>query len=337
MSGAEQSRVVEEVEGQGRGKGRRLRELGVSRSTYYWWRRRQRQRGRQYAERAERPWNRLRPEEETDVLAAARRMPAWRSRQLAAWLTDHQGLAVSASTVYRILRREGLVKQVGYRLAAGKEYEHKTTGPHQLWATDASYFRVVGWGYYYLVTVMDDYSRFILAHKVQKDMTADSLIEVVQQAVDSTGMTDVPLQDRTRLLSDNGSGYISRAFREYLRLVGIRHILASPYHPQTNGKLERYHRTLKSDVNQVPYEVVEDREAAIGGFVEFYNYHRYHKALSDVTPADVLAGRREEILARRKEAQRRTFEERRRYNQEVRNTLKRGASSPESLGSQSVQ
>ena len=68
-------------------------------------------------------------------------------------------------------------------------------------------------------------------------------------------MTDIPLQDRTRLLSDNGSGYISRAFREYLHLVGIRHILAAPYHPQTNGKLERYHRTLKDDVNQVPYEV----------------------------------------------------------------------------------
>ena len=82
---------------------------------------------------------------------------------------------------------------IEYQLAAGKEYQHKTTGPHQLWATDASYFRVVGWGYYYLVTVMDDYSQFILAWKVQRNMTADSLIEVVQEAVDSTGMTDVPL------------------------------------------------------------------------------------------------------------------------------------------------
>ena len=89
----------------------------------------------------------------------------------------------SASTVYRILRREGLVKRIEYQLAASKEYQHKTTGPHQLWATDASYFRVVGWGYYYLVTVMDDYSRFILAWKVQRDMTANSLIEVVQEAV----------------------------------------------------------------------------------------------------------------------------------------------------------
>ena len=155
-------------------------------------------------EGTERPWNRLRPEEEAVVLAAAREMPPWRSRQLAAWLSDHRGLSVSASTVYRILRREGLVKRIEYQLAAGKEYQHKTTGPHQLWATDASYFRVVGWGYYYLVTVMDDYSRFILAWKVQRDMTANSLIEVVQEAVDSTGMTDVPLEDRTKLLSNNG-------------------------------------------------------------------------------------------------------------------------------------
>ena len=271
------------------------------------------------------------------MLAAARELPTWRSRQLAAWLTDHRGLSVSASTVYRILRREGLVKRVEYQLAAGKEYQHKTTGPHQLWATDASYFRVVGWGYYYLVTVMDDYSRVILAWKVQRDMTADSLIEVVQDAVDTTGMDTVPVQDQTRLLSDNGSGYVSRAFREYMRVVGIRHILASPFHPQTNGKLERYNRTLKDDVNRVPYEVVEDLQAAIRDFVGFYNYRRYHKALRDVTPTDVLQGHREEILARRKEVQRETFERRRRYNQEVRETLKRGASSPQSLGSRSVQ
>ena len=110
--------------------------------------------------------------------------------------------------------------------------------------------------------------------------------------------------------------------------MGIRHILASPYHPQTNGKLERYHRTLKSDVNQVPYEIVQDLETAIGGFVEFYNHRRYHKALGDVTPAHVLEGRREAILARRKEVQRETFQRRKQYNQQIRDALKRRSSSP---------
>ena len=235
-----------------------------------------------------------------------------------AWITDNQGFSVSESTVYRILRREGLVKSPEMQLKAGKEYHRKTTGPHQMWATDASYFKVIGWGYYYMVTVMDDYSRFIIAHKLQRDMTSDSFIEVVQDAVDRTGMTEVPVADRTKLLSDNGSGYVSRAFGDYLRLVGIRHILATPYHPQTNGKLERYHQTINRDVNQVPYELPSDLDAAIASFVSYYNYRRYHMALGNVTPVDVLTGRREQILQRRKEVQAQTIDRRRSYNKTLR-------------------
>jgi len=172
--------------------------------------------------------DRLSLPEEAAVLAAARESPEWSSRQLATWITDHLRLSVGGSTVYRILRREGLVKPPVMQLLPGKEYHRKTSGPHQMWATDASYFRVSGWGYYYMVTVMDDYSRSILAWKLQGDMTADSLIQVVQLAIDATGMTEVPLEDRTKLRSDNGSGYVSRAFQDYLGLVGIRHIRAAP-------------------------------------------------------------------------------------------------------------
>jgi len=197
---------------------------------------------------------------------------------------------------------------------AAKEYHTKTTRPHQMWATDASYFRVVGWGYYYLVTVMDDYSRFILAWKLQKDMSANSFIEVVQGAVDATGMTEVPVEDRTKLLSDNGAGYVSRAFSDYLHLVGIGHILAAPFHPQTNGKVERYQQSLKREVNQLPYELPSQLERAIAGFVDYYNYRHYHKALGNVTPADVLYGRRKDILQHRKEARIQTINRRRNYN-----------------------
>ena len=102
-----------------------------------------------------------------------------------------------------------------------------------MWATDASYFRVVGWGYYCLVTTMDDYYRFILAYRLQRDMPPDSFEEVVQYAVDRTGMDRVPIAEWTKLLSDNGPGHVSRAFRDYLGMVGIRHILATPFHPQT--------------------------------------------------------------------------------------------------------
>jgi transposase InsO family protein len=323
MSNVEKAAILAMVSTMARRKRQALSELGVARSTYYRWRQGQRCDGLEFhsGDRG-RPWNRVTPKEEGRMLAAAREFPELSSRQLATWITDNAGFAVSESTVYRILRREGLVKRPEVQLVAGKEYHTKTTRPHQVWATDASYFRVVGWGYYYLVTVMDDYSRFILAWKLQKDMSANSLIEVIQEAVDATGMTDVPVEDRTKLLSDNGAGYICRAFRDYLHLVGIRHILAAPFHPQTNGKLERYHQTIKREVNQVPYEFPGQLERAIADFVEYYNFHRYHKALGNVTPADVLHGRREQILQRGKEVKAQTIQHRRVYNQNLKELLR---------------
>ena len=293
MSAQERSNIISRVEETQWGKRKLLTQLQVPKSTYYRWRVRALQ-GKQDSSTASTriPWNKLSPPEEAAVLAAAREFPEWSSRQLATWITGLLRLSVGESTVYRLLKREGLVKPPEMQLLAGKEYQRKTSGPHQMWATDASYIRVVGWGYYYMVTVMDDYSRSILAWKLQLDMTSDSLIQVVQLAIDATGMTEVPLADRTRLLSDDGPGYVSRAFRDYLGLVGVchilAHILAAPYHPQTNGKLERYHQSIKQDVNQVPYEVPGDLEVVTLGFVDYYNHRRYHKALSNVTPDDVL-------------------------------------------------
>jgi putative transposase len=312
MSPAEKAEIVDHIEGQSRRKRKVLMEMGIPHSTYYRWRK-----GPGKGERRT-PWNRITPNEKRQVLAVAREYPELSSRQLSARITDNEGFAVSESTVYRLLRREGLVKRQETELEAAKEYHTKTTRPHQMWATDASYFKVIGWGYYYLVTVMDDYSRFILGWKLQKDMSADSLIEVVQEAVDMTGMTDVPVDDRTRLLSDNGAGYVSRAFRDYLNLVGIGHILAAPFHPQTNGKVERYQQSLKRVVNQLPYELPSQLEKAIADFVDYYNYRRYHKALGNVTPADVLYGRREEIIKRRREVRVKTINRRKDYNRGLR-------------------
>ena len=165
---------------------------------------------------------------------------------------------------------------------------------------------------------MDDYSRFILAWELKSDMAAGSLIDVVQQAVDLTGMTDVPVEDRTVLLSDNGSGYLSRQFGDYLRLVGMRHIVASPYHPQTNGKIERYHRSIKGELHLVPYEMPGELREAISAFVEYYNYRRYHEGLGDVTPYDVYTGRQSEILRKRKEVKSKTLQVSRDYNRAAR-------------------
>jgi putative transposase len=316
MSAGDKANILAEVEKQFRGKRQALMTLGIPKSSYYRWRHEQPD-----SRNRIRPWNRITPEEEDKVLAVARESPQLSSRQLSAWITDNEGFAVSESTVYRILRREGLVKRQEIQLKAAKEFHTKTGRPHQMWATDASYFRVVGWGYYYLVTLMDDYSRFILAWKLQKDMSANSLIEVVQEAVDATGMNDVPVEDRTRLLSDNGAGYVSRVFRDYLRLVGIGHILAAPFHPQTNGKVERYQQSLKREVNQLPYELPSQLERAIADFVDYYNHRRYHKAIGNVTPADVLHGRRDEILQHRKEVQIITINRRRDYNQGLRELI----------------
>jgi transposase InsO family protein len=313
MSAGDKAIILAQVESQPGSKRQVLMTLGVPKSSYYRW-----CQGQPSSGNRKRPWNRITPYEEDRILAVARESPELSSRQLAAWITDNESFAVSESTVYRILRREGLVKRQETQLTAAKEYHTKTTGPHQMWATDASYFRVVGWGYYYLVTVMDDYTRFILAWKLQKDMSANSLIEVVQEAVDTTGMTDVPVEDRTKLLSDNGPGYVSKSFRDYLRLVGIGHILSAPFHPQTNGKVERYQQSLKKEVNQLPYEAPSQLDKAIADFVDYYNYRRYHKALGDLTPADVLYGRREQILLRRKEVQIQTINHRREYNRDLR-------------------
>jgi transposase InsO family protein len=294
--------------------------LGLAKSTYYRWLKRQ-NRGKLKDRKGGSPvpWNKLRPEEEEMILVLARTFPELSSRELALRIVDAEGLYVSESTVFRTLKREGLVKPaeiVGFK--AGKEYHRKTKRVNELWATDCSHIKVIDWGWYYLVTVMDDYSRFILAWELKSDMASNSLIDVVQKAVDATGMTDVPVEDRTMLLSDNGPGYISRQFGDYLRLVGIRHILASPYHPQTNGKIERYHRTIKGELSLMPYEMPGELEKSIRAFIDYYNYRRYHEGLGDVTPYDVYTGRHLEIIQKRKEAKSRTLKVRRDYNRTAR-------------------
>lgn len=111
-------------------------------------------------------------------------------------------------------------------------------------------------------------------------------------------------------LSDNGSGYISQQFNEYLRLVSIKLIIASPFHPQTNSKVERYHRTLEGEINQVPYEVPSELREAIKSFITYYKYRRYHEELGNVTPYDVYTGKHLEIIQRRKEEKVRTLQAR---------------------------
>lgn len=296
-----------------------LRELKVSSATYYRWRRRHAEMGleglKDIPPVARRVWNRLREEERGFIVGYALEHPSLSPREVATQLVDLEERFVSESTVYRVLREVGLVKAPEARgFPAEKEYRVKTSEPNQLWHTDASYFFVVGWGYYYLITVLDDYSRIVLAWRVQPSMGSFHIIEVAQDAVEFTGLPTVPVEPGPAFLTDNGPGFLSRALDEFLKVRAMKHIVASPYHPQTNGKLERYHRTAKARVNLFVYRSPEALNEAMAEFVHHYNYERYHEALGNVTPADVYYGRREAILTHREEVRQRSLESRKAAN-----------------------
>jgi len=296
-----------------------IAELGLSRSTFY--RRQQRYRAQGevgLVDRKPEPgavWNRLRPAEQTAILETALQQPDLSPRELACQVTDHAGFTVSEASVYRVLKRHGLNRSIALvGFPAGKEFRVKTTAPNQMWQSDASYYFVVGWGWYYSIEVLDDFSRFVLASDLKPDMTADSISDVVEQAIAFTGMRQVPVENRTKLLSDHGSGYLARVFEEYLRMLEIRHIYCAPHHPQTNGKIERFHETLRARMNLLVYTSPDELRRTMQDFIAYYNHRRYHEAIGNVTPADVYYGRREEILRRRTEQKQRTIEERLRYN-----------------------
>ena len=150
---------------------------------------------------------------------------------------------------------------------------------------------MVQWGWYYLCTILDDYSRFILSWRLCSGMAAEDVKQTLAEAIEGSGIGNPTVLHRPRLLSDNGPCYVSKALRVYLDKEGIRHTRGKPYHPMTQGKIERYHRSMKNILLLDNYYSPEDLEYHISSFVDYYNNCRYHEALNNVTPADVYYGR----------------------------------------------
>jgi len=307
-------------------------EVGVSASSYYRWKRKLQ--GPPRASRPRRAPNALRESERSKILEQALAQPYLSPRQLACWCCDHAGFSVSESSVQRLLKAHGLLPaRAPEQEPAAKEWGHKTKRINEIWQSDATRFFVPDWGHYWLVSVLDDYSRRILAWEVVPDIQTPNLARVIQAAVEATGLPQAPQvlgvelsqEGRPALLTDNGSGYISKKMKQYLRTQALKHLRARAHHPQTIGKMERMHRTLKEDVTLVVWTAPGELRKAIARFVAYYNSERYHEALRNVTPDDVWFGRREQILARRKALNIRTLVARREhYRQSVKNQANDG-------------
>ena len=236
-------------------------------------------------------------------------------RELAVTFTDQESYFVSETSVYRVLKAHDLITSPAFIvIKSASEFKDKTTAINQLWQTDFTYLKVLGWGWFYLSTILDDYSRYIISWKLCTNMRAEDVTDTLDLALQASGCDQVHVVHKPRLLSDNGSSYVSEELAEWLQGNGMKHSRGAPYHPQTQGKIERWHQTLKNRILLENYFLPGDLETQIEAFVDHYNHQRYHESLNNVTPADVYFGRDKAILKQRERIKQKTFETRRLYH-----------------------
>jgi transposase InsO family protein len=313
---AEKLEIIRLVEGSHLPVRRTLARIGVPSATFYRWYDRYREHGPEGLEdRSPRPgrvWNRIPEPVRERILALALEAPELSARELAIRFTDEEKYFVSEASVYRLLKAHDLITSPAFVVVkAAEAFTEQTTAPNQLWQTDFTYLKVAGWGWFYLSTILDDYSRFIVAWKLCTSMRAGDVTDTLELALAASGCDTANVVHRPRLLSDNGSSYVAGDLADWLADKGIAHIRGAPNHPQTQGKIERWHQTLKNRVLLENYFLPSQLEAAVGAFVEHYNHCRYHESLGNLTPADVYLGRGQAILEAREKIKKLTIQNRR--------------------------
>ena len=295
---------------------RTLEKLGIPRSTFYRWYDLYQTDGPEGLDdrspRPDRVWNRIPDDVRGRIINLALDETDLSPRELAVRFTDTESYFVSEASVYRLLKARDLIASPAYIVVkAADEFKDKTTASNQLWQTDFTYLKVIGWGWFYLSTVLDDFSRYIIAWKLCTTMTAEDVTATLDLALKASGLDQARVVHRPRLLSDNGSSYISADLAKWLDGQDMDHVRGAPYHPMTQGKIERWHQTLKNRILLENYFLPGDLKAAIAAFVAHYNHLRYHESLGNLTPADVYFGRSQTILIERERIKRHTIANRR--------------------------
>ena len=295
---------------------RTLEKLGLLPGSFYRWVERYQTGGVEALEdkpsKPSRVWNRIPDDVRRRIVGMALDEPELSPRELAARFTDTQNYFVSEASVYRLLKAHDLITSPAFIvIKAADEFKDKTTAINQLWQTDFTYLKVIGWGWFYLSTILDDFSRYIIAWKLCTTMKAEDVTDTLQLALAASGCDQARVIHKPRLLSDNGSSYVSADLAEWLDDNGMRHVRGAPHHPQTQGKIERWHQTLKNRILLENYYLPGELEAQIGDFVAYYNHLRYHESIANLTPADVYFGRGQTILLERERIKRQTIQSRR--------------------------
>jgi len=319
---SEKAEIIKLVEQSHLSARKTLEQIGVPRATFYRWYEQYQAGGPEALEdwpsQPSRIWNRIPDEIRTQIVNLALEQPELSPRELAVRFTDSKAYFVSEATAYRLLKAHDLITSPAFIvLKAANEFKDKTAAPNQMWQTDFTYFKITGWGWYYLSTILDDFSRYVIAWKLCTTMKAADVTDTLEMALTASGCDQVQVRHKPRLLSDNGSSYISEELAEWLDEQRISHVRGAPYHPQTQGKIERWHQTLKNRILLENYYLPGDLETQIAAFIEHYNHRRYHESLENLTPADVYFGRGQAILLERARIKRNTITQRRLLHQKI--------------------